>query len=276
VLPPTLIVVRPREQAEAWVAALHELGVEARALPLIDILPAPEPAAVAAAFGRLERAAAVAAGDDGAGPLLVFVSPNAVAGFFAALRHEAPASSAGPRPWPAAARAGATGPGTVAALRAAGVPEAAIVAPPPEAAQFDSEALWQRIAGWPWRDRPALIVRGNGGRDWLAEHLREAGARVEFVQAYARAAPTLDEASRALLAAALAEPARWAWMFSSSEAIDHLHALAPGADWRAARAFASHPRIAERARARGFVDVSLVSPSAASVAQALAGTPAAS
>src|SRR5262249_55325996 len=111
-------------------------------------------------------------------------------------------------------RAGATGPGTVAALRAAGVPEAAIVAPPATAAQFDSEALWACIAGWAWHDRPVLIVRGNGGRDWLADRLRAAGARVVFVQAYARAAPTLDDAGRALIEATLAEPGRWAWMFS--------------------------------------------------------------
>jgi hypothetical protein len=47
-------------------------------------------------------------------------------------------------------------------------------------------------------------------------------------------------------------------MFSSSEAIDHLDALAPGADWRAGRALASHPRIAERAQALGFGAVIVV------------------
>jgi uroporphyrinogen-III synthase len=273
--PPAVIVVRPRAQAEDWVAALRERGIPAHALPLIDILPAPEPALVEAAYARLGHAAAAAlsAGDEGARPLTVFVSPNAVAGFFAAVQDErerALHAAAGAAAWPAGARAAATGPGTVAALRLAGVPEDAIVAPPASAAQFDSEALWQGISGWTWSGRPVLIVRGNGGRDWLADRLRESGARVEFVQTYARAAPTLDAPARALLDAALAEPARWAWMFSSSEAIDHLQALAPAADWRQGRALASHPRIAERARALGFGEVAIVSPSAEAVARALA------
>jgi uroporphyrinogen-III synthase len=67
----------------------------------------------------------------------------------------------------------------------------------------------------------------------------------------------------------LDEPVRWIWMFSSSEAIDHLQALAPEAHWHAGRALASHPRIAERARALGFGAVAIVSPTALSVAEAV-------
>jgi uroporphyrinogen-III synthase len=254
----TVLVVRPRAQALGWVAQLEAAGVAAHALPLIDILPAPDPAAVVAVFADVVRA-------DGEEPVLVFVSPNAVDGFFAA---------AGAPAWPDGATAAATGPGTVAALRAAGVPEAAIVAPPASSGQFDSEALWARIRGWRWPGRPVWLVRGNGGREWLGERLRAAGARVEVVQAYGRAEPALGEDERALLAAALAEPARWVWMFSSSEAIGHLEALAPGADWRAARALASHPRIAERAQALGFGDVAVVSPLPAAVAEAVRALPA--
>jgi len=206
--------------------------------------------------------AAVAAST--AQPLLVFVSPNAVHGFFEA---------AGAPAWPREAWAAATGPGSVGALRERGVPDDRIVAPDAAAAQFDSEALWSRIAAWPWAGRPAWIVRGNGGRDWLADQLRAAGAEVHVVQSYARAAPSLTADERALLDAALAEPARWIWMFSSSEAIANLEALAPGAVWHCGRALASHPRIAERARALGFGDVGIVAPSPAAVAAALAGTP---
>jgi uroporphyrinogen-III synthase len=253
---PTLLVVRPRAQAVAWVADLAALGVAARALPLIAILPAPEPARVAEAF------AAVAASS--AQPVVVFVSPNAVHGFFDA------AAMPG---WPAHARAAATGPGTVAALRERGVPVDRIVAPDAEAPQFDSEALWSLVATWPWAGRPAWIVRGNGGRDWLGDQLRAAGADVRVVQSYGRAAPVLAPDERALLDAALAEPARWAWMFSSSEAIDNLQALAPHAHWGAGRALASHPRIAERARSLGFGSVKTVAASPAAVAAALATPP---
>ncbi|HEY9024177.1 MAG TPA: uroporphyrinogen-III synthase [Burkholderiaceae bacterium] len=252
---PTVLVVRPRAQAAAWVADLAALGVAARALPLIAILPAPEPARVAEAF------AGVAASTTQ--PVLVFVSPNAVHGFFDA----AAASS-----WPAQAWAAATGPGTVAALRERGVPAGRIVAPGDDAPQFDSEALWSLVAAWPWAGRPAWIVRGNGGRDWLGDQLRAAGADVRVVQSYGRAAPSLDPGERALLDAALAEPARWIWMFSSSEAIDNLQALAPGARWGDGRALASHPRIAERARELGFGRVTTLAPSPAAVAAALAQT----
>lgn len=253
---PTVVVVRPRAQAAAWVDELAALGVAARALPLIAILPAPEPARVAEAF------AAVAAST--AQPVLVFVSPNAVHGFF-----DAATASA----WPAQARAAATGPGTVAALRERGVPGDCIVAPDAGAAQFDSEALWSRVAAWPWAGRPVWIVRGNGGRDWLGDQLRAAGAQVRVVQSYGRAAPSLAPDERALLAAALAEPGRWIWMFSSSEAIDNLAALVPAARWSAGRALASHPRIAERARLLGFGSVATIAPSPAAVAAALAAAP---
>jgi len=249
--PAAVLVVRPRAQAGAWVRELAALGVAARALPLIEILPAPEPARVAAVRAEVQASTAE--------PVLVFVSPNAVAGFF---------DAAGPHAWPAHAWAAATGPGTVAALREGGVPVERIVAPPADAAQFDSEALWAVMAGWAWAARPVWIVRGNGGRDWLGQQLRDAGARVEVVQSYARAAPALTADERATLEAALADPVRWIWMFSSSEAVDHLQSIAPGARWDTGRALASHPRIAERAIALGFGAVTLVAPSPAAVAAA--------
>ncbi|MES1161549.1 MAG: uroporphyrinogen-III synthase, partial [Rhizobacter sp.] len=106
------------------------------------------------------------------------------------------------------------------------------------------------------------VVRGDGGRDWLADTLRRHGAQVDHVAAYRRAAPRLDAAERALLHAALAAPAAHLWFFSSSEAIAHLEALAsPGADWRSAQAIGTHPRIVERARQTGFVQVVEARPS---------------
>ena len=256
----TVLVVRPRAQADAWVGELAALGVAARALPLIEIVPAPDAAAVEAPFAQVEASAAE--------PVLVFVSPNAVLGFFEAVAR-ARGVPAHALAWPAHAWAAATGPGTVAELREQGVPPERIVAPPANAPQFDSEALWSVVSGWSWARRPVWIVRGNGGRDWLGQQLRDAGADVRVVQSYGRAAPTPTDAERALLAEAQAQPVRWIWMFSSSEAIDHLQGLAPAASWSAARALASHPRIAERARALGFGAVTLVAPTALSVAQAL-------
>jgi len=125
------------------------------------------------------------------------------------------------------------------------------------------------VRGWPWTRRRVWIVRGNGGRDWLGERLRGAGADVRVVQSYGRAAPVLSPDEDALLAEAVADPVRWIWMFSSSEAIAHLRALAPAARWGAGRALASHPRIADSARALGFGSVAVVAPSAQAVADAV-------
>jgi uroporphyrinogen-III synthase len=200
-------------------------------------VPPPDAAPVAAAWASLDRRA-----------LVVFVSPNAAEQFFA-LR---PPDAA----WPAGVLAGSPGPGTTRTLAGLGVPTVQIVAPATDAAQFDSEALWLQLSGRDWTGRAVLIVRGDGGREWLADVLRERGAEVSFVCAYRRAAPVLDEPQRALLLAAVVEPARHLWFFSSSEAVDHLLVLQPAADWAAAQALATHPRIAERARHAGFARVS--------------------
>ena len=122
----------------------------------------------------------------------------------------------------------------------------------------------------PWAGARTVIVRGEGGRDWLAERLRAAGASVEFVQSYSRQAPRLDERERRLLKRALDQPGEVAWLMSSSEAVEHLKTLAPEASWEEAVALASHPRIAESARRLGFGRVVDVRPTPEAVAEALA------
>jgi uroporphyrinogen-III synthase len=225
-----VLVTRPAAQAREWVHKLRAAGVQAEALPLIGIAPAADAAPVQAAWSTLASRS-----------LVFFVSPNAVLHFFA-LRPEGAS-------WPEGVWAASPGPGTTLALAAQGVDR--IAEPAADAAQFDSEALWQRLRHDDWAGRRVTIVRGDGGRDWLADRLREAGAEVAFVAAYRRAAPQLSADEEAVLEAALARPAEHLWFFSSSEAIDHLEALRPGADWSAARALATHPRIAERAARLG-------------------------
>lgn len=239
-----VLVTRPAAQAAGWLVDLRTHGLDALALPLIGIAPAKNPEPVRQAWAQLPRAA-----------LVMFVSANAVEQFFAA-RPEAAA-------WPAGLPAASTGPGTTAALRAAGVTR--IEEPAPDSPQFDSEALWARIATWPWAGSWVVVVRGEEGRDWLGQQLHAAGAQVHFVSAYRRMAPTLDAQGQALLAQALAQPAAHCWLFSSSEAVGHLVRLTPGADWTASWALASHPRIAQAARDAGFGRVDLVGPGADAV-----------
>lgn len=248
-LPARVLVTRPQPQADAWVRLLRAAGLPALALPLIEIGPAPDPAAVRAMVDGLQP-----------GMLVMFVSPNAVSQFGACL----PAGWA----WPDGVRAACTGPGTVAALHALGVPPAAVVAPAPGGV-LESESLWERLRAEDWLGRRVWIVRGDGGRDWLASTLRQAGADVAFLQAYRRQAPRWTPEQQALAAAALADPVGSCWLLSSSEAIDHLVSLLPQARWHHAWALASHERIAARARQAGFGRVDAVAAGAEGVVQAL-------
>ena len=255
-----VIVTRPAAQAAQWVARLQAQGIDAVALPLMGIAPVTDPAPVEAAWARLlptpgsplaqqglERSVARVA------QLVVFVSPNAAEQFFA----HRPAQAG----WPATVWAGSPGPGTTHTLRGLGVPEARLIEPAADATQFDSESLWARLARHDWRGAEALIVRGEGGgRDWLAATLRSHGAQVSHLAAYRRAQPAFSVAERALLGDALAAPAGHLWLFSSSEAIDHLAQAMPGAQWAGAHAVATHPRIAECARRLGFSSVTEARP----------------
>jgi len=232
------IVTRPQHEARLWVQRLKAEGMDAIALPLIEIAAAPDAGPVRQAWSRLPDCHAV-----------MFVSANAVRHFFA----EKPADvSFAPRAW-------ATGPGTADALGECGVAAAAIDTPAGDAAQFDSESLWCQVAGQLRRGDRVLIVRGgNGdaapaGRGWLADQLVQAGAEVDQVVSYVRRLPQWSEADRQLARKAAADGS--VWLFSSSEAVGHLAALLPGQSWRHARGLATHPRIAQAARDAGFGEV---------------------
>jgi uroporphyrinogen-III synthase len=231
-----VVVTRPAAEGERWAGRLRERGIDAIVLPLLAIGPAPDPAALQAAARAGDQYAAI-----------MFVSPNAVAGFFAG------------GPLPARARCWAPGPGTADALRAAGVPAERIDAPQAEAAQFDSESLWQEVQAQLRAGDRLLLVRGadgegrSQGRDWLAQQLAGRGVQVDTVLAYTRGAPTWNAAA-CELARNAARDGSW-WLFSSSEGATHLASLLPGQDWSAARALATHPRIAEAVRTLGFGEV---------------------
>jgi uroporphyrinogen-III synthase len=250
-----IIVTRPEPQATQWVELLRQRGVDAVAMPLLRIVAADLPPAMAQeARHKLPTY-----------QLVMFVSPNAVGHFFSNVMP-------GLR-WPAGPIAAATGPGTVAALHAAGVPAEAIAAPAADAAQFDSRALWNELREHDWRGARALIVRGEEGREWLADTLRSAGAGVDLLDAYRRAPPLWDADQLALLDAALAQPDAHVWLFSSSQSIGHLvpRLREPGCTppWHRMQALATHPRIEQAARAAGFAQVRCVAPTVEAVVESV-------
>jgi uroporphyrinogen-III synthase len=257
-----IIVTRPQPQADEWVAALGALRagpVAAVAFPLLRIAPLADDSAVVRALQALPQASAV-----------MFVSAHAVAAFFAA----APVGHT----WPAGLSAASTGPGTTAALLAHGVPRSAIVEPDGEAGRFDSEALWQQLKDQDWQGRRVLVVRGEDGRDWLAEQWRAAGAELQHLAAYRRLGPEADPTTLGVLRGLQAQGSVPVWLFSSSEAAAYLRPLAAAAGlgespWHLHRALATHERIAETVRTLGFGQVALVVATPQAVADAAAAMP---
>lgn len=270
-----LIVTRPAAEAASWVQALQAQGWRAQALPLIDIAE-PQDAATLASLRRwrthwLDMDA------------LLFVSGAAVSHFFAQDVRAPTRPDGGTRFW-------APGPGTARALAQAltglGLDAARIDAPPPDAGQFDSEALWPVVAPQVRAGQRILVVRGaspgmaaapdpdppqrqhaGNGRDWLIQQCEAAGASVESCVAYERSASRWTAGQAAVARAAAS--AGSAWLFSSSEAVHHLTSATPHTDWSSACAIATHPRIAASAKAAGFGRVIETRPALPDVLRAL-------
>lgn len=245
--PVHVIVTRPARDAARWVQALQARGLQAEALPLIDIAVLPDSEDLQQAWREIDAYAA-----------LMFVSRNAVEGFLSSKKAETLVQRGSAASDPAADGAPrflAPGPGTVAALRHAGVPDSLIDAPAADAGQFDSEALWAVVRHRPWQGRRVLMVRGQSagndaaagaGRDWLTRQLLAAGAQVDVVAVYQRRAPVFTRSQLERMKTASQDGS--VWLLSSSEAVANL----PAHDWSQARAVATHPRIAEAARAAGW------------------------
>ncbi|MGG1944560.1 fused uroporphyrinogen-III synthase HemD/membrane protein HemX [Trinickia sp. NRRL B-1857] len=282
----TAVLTRPAGQSAALAAALERAGIAAFDFPLIDIAAAADDAPLRSALASLERYA-----------LVVFVSPNAI---------ERALSTAPGLVWPAHVPIGVVGPGSVAELARYGIaaPSHQVIAPagadtaletdPASASaeanengggngdagtRFDSEALFaaltDRLGLAALTGRPVLIVRGDGGREWLADRLREAGALVEAVCAYRRVVPVPSAEAWARVRA-LVGGAPHAWLLTSSEGVRNLDALTHASLEPAERAallhapiVAPHPRIAETARAVGFDTITTSGPGDARILAAL-------
>ncbi|QGZ56068.1 fused uroporphyrinogen-III synthase HemD/membrane protein HemX [Paraburkholderia acidiphila] len=248
--PFTVVITRPAGQSDGLAGQLAQHGLRTLDFPLISIAPVTDEAPLRGALGALERYA-----------LVVFVSPNAVDRAFACY---ASVSSI----WPPALPVAVVGPASVAALERHGVaePEHRVVSPAgvgeEEPARFDSESLYAALektfGANAFAGKRVLIVRGDGGREWLAERLREAGAEVETVAAYRRIVPEPPIAAWTQVHALL-EGAPHAWLVTSSEGVRNLDELAREhltageiVELRHAPLVAPHPRIAETARSMGF------------------------
>ena len=237
----TVVITRPRAQADSLAQAVASTGRRAVVLPLLEIAPLDDDSALRAALARLPAYALVA-----------FVSPNAVDAAFAHLAA-----------WPAGVPIGVVGEGSRAALLRHGViPERTTIHCPPDPAHSDSEHLLDSLDLAALAGKRVLIVRAESGRELMADTLRAAGALVETVAAYRRSVPRLDAALAGQLSALLAQPNDW--IITSSEALRGLDGLVRQLDpddgsgrLRAQHLIVPHARIAETARLLGCGRVTL-------------------
>lgn len=237
------VITRPRAQADALAQAVTESGRTALILPLLEIGPVDDPAPLRQALAQVRDYALVA-----------FVSPNAIDAAFAQVAA-----------WPPEVPLAVVGEGSRGALARHGVAAPGFtIFSPADAAHSDSEHLLLSLDLAAYAGRRVLIVRGDGGRELLADALRAAGARVEAVAAYRRSVPVLTPELGAQLRALLAQPNDW--IITSSEALRGLAglvaALEPDAgslrqQFLQQRLVVPHARIAETAHALGLRHVTL-------------------
>lgn len=226
-----ILVTRPRDQADHLLALVRRAGGEGTLFPLIEIREPGDRAALQRIIDRLDEY-----------DLAIFISPTAVTHGLAHVRAR--------REWPRHLAVAAVGQGTARTLTENGF--ATILAP---VQGGDSEALlalpeMSRVAG-----KRVLILRGQGGRELLAEILRQRGAVVDYAECYRRVKP--DASARPSLESLLRGPLD-ALVITSTEALHNLLELCAGTlNMRLATLplFVPHQRIAAAARDAGFTTV---------------------
>jgi uroporphyrinogen-III synthase len=236
-----VVITRPLAQATPLAQRVAALGRAAVVFPLLEILPLSDPAPLRTALRDLSSYA-----------LAAFVSPNAIDAAFHILDA-----------WPQEVAIAVMGEGSRAALAQHGVTDAtATIISPRDQMRTDSQTLLEVLDLDALRGRRVLIVRGETGRELLADALRAADARVEQVAAYRRAAPGLDQERRAQLGRLL--DARNDWIVTSSEALRILTQMAEQlgdparvGEMQQQHMIVPHARIAETARMLGFRNITL-------------------
>lgn len=228
-----ILVTRPSPAADELVSRLRARGQVAWAFPLIEFTPGTQ-------LDILPTRLQALAPDD-----LVFILSRQ------AIHYAQPAIVRAQATWPASVNYYAIGRSTALAFHAASGHQ---VIWPHE--QETSEILiqlpgLQNVAG-----RRALILRGNGGRELLAETLHSRGAQVEFIECYQRCAKHYCGAE---------EGRRWrdrnidTLVVTSGEMLQQLYSLFPAVDrdqWLLqCRLIVVSERLAVQARELGWADV---------------------
>lgn len=162
------MVTRPVHQAEGLCGLISQYGGTPVRFPVLEISDPQHPPSAADIKTLLAKTS-----------MVIFISPNAVDYGMKAV------ATAGGLPSPV--KVAAIGQGTARKLAEAGRP--ADVFP---SEKFDSEALLAMQELKSASDQQIVIFRGEGGREHLANTLRERGARVDYIECYRRVQPETD------------------------------------------------------------------------------------
>jgi len=220
-----IAVTRPPAQATRLNAAITGAGGSVIAFPLLDIAGLPDLRAFQIAITPLAQFQWV-----------IFISSNAVQYGMPLLQQAA---------IPSALKFAAIGPTTASALQTFGVTDVLI---PKD--RFDSESLLSLPEFQHMQGQRVLIVRGVGGRELMAETLKQRGADVVFGECYRRINP---QANAAPLQYAYDQGRLQGIIITSTEALRFLLDLAGNSAWlKAVPLFVNHDRIAEQAAIHGL------------------------
>ena len=250
----TIIVTRPSGQArqliEVLTQSIEKSGVAKRSLPEIVSLPlltiVPKTDASLA-----DHIASVLRDTD----LAIFVSPNAIESVMRLLERDWQDFSKKVIP------IGVMGGSSKFALQNHGVGAETKPTPiilPESNAHRDSEGLWQELQklGWDWSNKKVVIFKGEGGRDWLADTLKNAGANVEAISTYTRVPLDIDNPAWQTIHEM--DFSKSLWLLTSSEAVRYLGKVIEDQfiqDLNSASAICPHHNIADAAEQIGFGEV---------------------
>ena len=221
-----ILVTRPADQSAGLARLVRDAGGLPILFPALEIEPLAE-APEAPVLDQLPRF-----------DLVVFISPNAAR---IAMPHIQKKGGLPPR-----AKVAAIGPGTVVELKKSGVRN--IISP---RESFDTEALVGELSTVPLAGSRVLIVRGQGGREYLADALRSHGATVSYLECYRRVKPNRDFGD--LLAQSGVNGVK-ACIATSASIVQNLFEMAgtAGRAWLCAMPFfVPHPRVAVAVFSRG-------------------------
>lgn len=221
-----VLVTRPEHQSATLIQAIEQAGGEAVSFPVLAIAPSASPDQARQKWRQLSRY-----------QWIVFISANAV--------HYMTDMLGGDIDLPEAIKVAAIGKATATALTQRGI---AVDLIPLNG--YNSEALLQMPEWQDLNGQKVMIVRGEGGREKLAQTLTQRGAETDYMEVYRRVTPQSDNRKIKTL---LAHHDLSAIVLMSGEAVKNLCTmLNPDDALRAIPVIVISTRIAEIAASLGF------------------------